>query len=82
MNQSKFWKRLIVLGLSAALLLSGCGGGDKSGGSKSEDQSSASSSTDKSEGPKDLLFWRTAITRPSRMRYRSTQATPLGSRRH
>ena len=53
MNQSKFWKRLIVLGLSATLLLSGCGGGDKSGGSKSEDQSSASSSTDKSEGPKD-----------------------------
>ena len=56
MSMGKNWVKVIALGLSAALLLAGCGSGDQSGGDKSgtgTDVSTSEPSGSKSEGPVD-----------------------------
>lgn len=57
MNQKNHWLKAVSLALCAALLLSGCGGGEKSGGSGSNgqkaDDSSVSSNDTSSGAPKD-----------------------------
>ena len=61
MNQKKLWTGMICLALSAALLLTGCGGkggsdksgSDTSGGGGKSDVSSSASSEDKSDQPVD-----------------------------
>ena len=57
MNQKSHWMKAVSLALCAALLLSGCSSGGKSGGSESDiqkaDDSSVSSNATSSDTPKD-----------------------------